>query len=106
MYTRAMPERGVMVQPMQQSDRSFEGLFWVAVRTTGYFCRPTCSARKPLEQNVEFYETAEEAMAEGYRACVCCRPLDALGTAPDWLKPFLAAVGSKSGKGGRMKRSR
>ncbi len=87
-----------MVRAMLASDRAYEGLFYVGVKTTGIFCRPTCSARKPMEKNVEFYRTAEEAMASGFRPCLRCKPLDAVGAAPDWLVPVLKAVDERPGK--------
>src|SRR5690606_33847058 len=73
-------------------DASFEGLFITGVRTTGIFCRPTCSARKPRRENVEFFPRAGDALAAGYRPCKRCQPMDAKGVAPDWLQPLLKAV--------------
>ena len=60
---------------MAARDRSAEGLFVVAVTSTGIFCRPGCPARTPLRRNVRFFATATEAMAEGFRPCRRCRPL-------------------------------
>ena len=51
-----------------------DGVFYYAVRTTGIFCRPTCPARRPLRDNVEFYATPAEAVAAGFRACRRCHP--------------------------------
>lgn len=53
----------------------YEGLFFVGVKTTGVFCRPTCPARKPKFINCEFYKTAQEALVAAYRPCLRCRPL-------------------------------
>ena len=58
-----------------------DGVFYYAVRTTGVFCRPTCTSRRPLRKNVEFFDTAQEALRAGYRACKRCRPVDL--AAPD-----------------------
>ncbi len=55
-------------------DRSFDGQFVGAVRTTGIYCKPSCPARRPLRTNVEFFGTAAEAREAGYRACLRCRP--------------------------------
>lgn len=63
---------------MAARDRSADGLFVAAVRTTGIFCRPGCPARMPRPENVGFYATAAEAMANGYRPCRRCRPLAAI----------------------------
>jgi AraC family transcriptional regulator of adaptative response/methylated-DNA-[protein]-cysteine methyltransferase len=48
--------------------------FFYAVTTTGVFCRPNCSSRRPLEQNVRFFKTSAEAKAAGFRACQKCKP--------------------------------
>jgi AraC family transcriptional regulator, regulatory protein of adaptative response / methylated-DNA-[protein]-cysteine methyltransferase len=50
--------------------------FFYGVATTGVFCRPTCSSRRPLRANVHFFHTAAEALAAGFRACMRCRPAD------------------------------
>ncbi|MGI9604761.1 MAG: Ada metal-binding domain-containing protein, partial [Acidimicrobiales bacterium] len=65
-------------------DRSVEadGVFFYAVTTTKIFCRPVCSARRPLRKNVEFFATPAEAVAAGYRPCRRCRPDQARVTDP------------------------
>ncbi len=60
-------------------DRSYDGVFLTGVRTTGIFCRPTCPARKPRPENVEFFRSSQEALAAGYRACLRCHPMDMPG---------------------------
>ncbi len=57
-------------------DRSFDGRFVGAVKTTRIFCKPSCPVRHPLQKNVVFYATNDEAIAAGYRACMRCRPQD------------------------------
>lgn len=64
-------------------DKRFDGRFYTAVKTTGIFCRPVCPARPPLERNVEYFATAAEAAAAGYRPCLRCRP-DAAPGSPAW----------------------
>ncbi|WP_375393252.1 bifunctional DNA-binding transcriptional regulator/O6-methylguanine-DNA methyltransferase Ada [uncultured Sphingomonas sp.] len=61
-----------------QRDRTADGRFVVAVRTTGIYCKPSCAARHPKRENVSFHATPEAARAAGYRACLRCRP-DAVG---------------------------
>ena len=78
-----------MMQAFLQGDASFDGIFITAVRTTGIFCRPTCSAKKPRPENVHFYSTPGEALLSGYRPCKRCRPLKEAGEAPEWLRPLL-----------------
>jgi AraC family transcriptional regulator of adaptative response / DNA-3-methyladenine glycosylase II len=63
-------------------DRRFDGLFFVAVSTTGVYCRPICSARTPRRDRCRFFRSAAEAERAGYRACLLCRPELAPGGAP------------------------
>jgi AraC family transcriptional regulator, regulatory protein of adaptative response / DNA-3-methyladenine glycosylase II len=55
-------------------DPRFDGRFFVAVSTTGIYCRPICPARTPHREHVTFYPTAAAAQEAGYRACLRCRP--------------------------------
>ncbi len=55
-------------------DGRYDGWFVVAVRSTGVFCRPTCTCRKPRPDRVEFFGSAETALAAGYRPCKRCLP--------------------------------
>ena len=55
-------------------DRAADGDFVVAVKTTGIFCRPSCPARRPRPENVEFFACNADAQAAGYRPCKRCRP--------------------------------
>lgn len=55
-------------------DRSWDGRVIGAVKTTGIYCKPSCPAKRPLRENVEFFECGEEARAAGYRACLRCKP--------------------------------
>lgn len=72
-------------------DASYDGLFFLGVRTTGIFCRPTCPARKPLPKNVEYFPTTRAALVAGYRPCKRCRPLE-LDDQPAWAVDLLADV--------------
>ncbi len=64
-------------------DQRFDGWFYVAVRTTGIYCRPSCASVTPRRQNVVFYPSAAAAQKAGYRACKRCRP-DASPASPEW----------------------
>ncbi len=55
-------------------DPRFDGRIFIAVRTTGIYCRPICPARTPKRENVSFYATASAAQAAGFRPCLRCRP--------------------------------
>lgn len=56
-------------------NKEYEGIFFVGVKTTGVFCRPTCPARKPLFENCAFFTTAQEAILASFRPCKRCCPL-------------------------------
>ena len=94
MNARALPSRTEMVSAYMNGDRSYDGVFFTAVRTTGIFCRPTCPAKKPRPENVDFYPSAREALLAGYRPCLRCRPMEPHGTPPDWLRALLAEIES------------
>lgn len=55
-------------------DKTYDGLFYTAVKTTKIYCRPSCRSRKPKKENVRFYAHREEAQTAGFRACKRCRP--------------------------------
>jgi AraC family transcriptional regulator of adaptative response/methylated-DNA-[protein]-cysteine methyltransferase len=60
----------------ERRDRGWDGKVIGAVKTTGIYCKPSCPARRPKREHVEFFATATEARAAGYRACLRCRPDD------------------------------
>jgi AraC family transcriptional regulator, regulatory protein of adaptative response / DNA-3-methyladenine glycosylase II len=64
-------------------DSRFDGVFFAGVRTTGIYCRPSCSARTPHRENVAFYPSSAAAQRAGFRACKRCRP-DATPGSADW----------------------
>lgn len=79
----------IMYEAAVKKDISFEGVFFTAVKTTGIFCRPTCTARKPKRENVEFFANSKEAMLRGYRPCKVCFPLEKYNKTPDFIKVIL-----------------
>lgn len=87
--------RELMYQALLNKDASFEGQFWVAVKTTHIFCRPSCTAKKPKQENVEFFENTRDAMIRGYRPCKVCRPLELFDSTPEWVKKLLKKVESQ-----------
>lgn len=54
-------------------EEAADGAFYVAVRTTRVFCKPSCAAR-PKRENIRFYSRREECLAGGFRPCLRCRP--------------------------------
>ncbi len=77
---------------MTEKDTSFVGVFFVAVKTTGIFCRPGCPARCPKRENVEFFADPKEALFAGYRPCLRCKPLERIQGTPDWVAKAKALV--------------
>jgi AraC family transcriptional regulator of adaptative response/methylated-DNA-[protein]-cysteine methyltransferase len=89
-----LPPLPEMHRAFLHGDASYDGVFLTGVRTTGIFCRPSCTARKPRPENVEFFATAREAAFSGYRPCKRCRPLDVDGRPPAWVARLLARLDS------------
>jgi AraC family transcriptional regulator of adaptative response/methylated-DNA-[protein]-cysteine methyltransferase len=88
----SLPSTREMERAYQQRDASYDGIFFLAVRTTSIVCRPSCPARKPLPRNVQYFRTMAEALRAGYRPCKRCRPLDTNGRPPSWLRPLLTEM--------------
>ena len=74
----------VYEQARLSRDARFDGRFFVAVTTTGIYCRTICPALLPKARNVRFYPSSAAATEAGYRPCLRCRPESAPGT-PVWL---------------------
>jgi len=95
-----LPPSDTMYRALVNRDSSFEGIFFVGVRTTGIFCRPTCSAKKPARINVDFFATLSEALHGGYRPCLRCRPMDPNQRPPKLIERLRAEV--EKAPGGRL----
>jgi AraC family transcriptional regulator of adaptative response/methylated-DNA-[protein]-cysteine methyltransferase len=95
-----LPPSDTMYRALVNRDSSFEGIFFVGVRTTGIFCRPTCSAKKPARVNVDFFATPSEALHGGYRPCLRCRPMDPGERPPKLIEQLRAEV--ERAPGGRL----
>jgi len=78
-----LPDSDICYRAVQARDPRFDGWFFIAVRTTGIYCRPSCPAITPLRHNVEFHPSAAAAQRAGFRACKRCRP-DASPGSPEW----------------------
>ncbi len=89
---QTLPPPAEMRRAFFAGDASYDGVFFTGVRTTGIFCRPSCAARKPRPENIEFFATPREAMFSGYRPCKRCKPLEADGRPPAWVERLLARV--------------
>jgi len=95
-----LPSFEAMYRALVNRDPSFEGIFFVGVRTTGIFCRPTCTAKKPARENVDFFATPSEALHGGYRPCLRCHPMDPGKRPPKLIERLRAEV--ERAPGGRV----
>jgi AraC family transcriptional regulator of adaptative response/methylated-DNA-[protein]-cysteine methyltransferase len=71
---------------------NYDGIFYVGVRTTGVFCRPTCPSRPPKRPHCEFFTDARQAVLASYRPCQRCRPLSHPNETSEIVRHLLAAV--------------
>lgn len=72
MNSKTMTER--QWRAIKDCDKSYDGIFFYALKSTKTVCRPSCTARTPNPKNVEIYDSVEEAAKYGYRPCQRCRP--------------------------------
>lgn len=94
-------------QALVARDGRFDGLFFVGVVTTGIYCRPVCRARTPGRERAQFFRSAAEAEAAGFRACFRCRPELAPGRAPvDAVSHLVSAAVRTLEEGGTSARER
>ncbi len=84
-----MKKDDIFYDALVAKDPSFEGTFFAGIKTTGIFCRPTCTARKPKRENVEFFTSAKDAILKGYRACKVCHPMEKAGSTPEYVDRVL-----------------
>lgn len=82
----------IMYEALINKDSQYEGLFFIAVKTTSIFCRPTCTAKKPKRENVEFFKTTQEALSNGYRPCRICTPMELKGDLPGYVKQIMSEL--------------
>jgi len=69
-------------QAVKANDARFDGAFVLGVKTTGIYCRPSCRARLPKRENVDFYVSPQVAEKQGFRACKRCDPKHVNGVDP------------------------
>jgi AraC family transcriptional regulator of adaptative response/methylated-DNA-[protein]-cysteine methyltransferase len=87
-----LPPKEQMYTALINRNSKYEGIFVVGVQTTGIFCRPTCPARKPKIENVEFFSSSKQALDSGYRPCKRCNPLQSKDKTPQWVETILKEV--------------
>jgi AraC family transcriptional regulator of adaptative response / DNA-3-methyladenine glycosylase II len=69
-----LPAHPICEQARLSRDARFDGLFFIAVTSTGIYCRPVCPAPAPRPQNIRYFANAAAAEQEGFRPCLRCRP--------------------------------
>src|SRR5262245_30675053 len=77
-----------MANAWRRRDASYDGIFFLGVRTTGIFCRPSCPSQPKLD-HIEFFRSAGEAVRAGYRPCRRCAPELASGQPPSWVASLM-----------------
>ena len=78
-----------MCEYTRTNNSYYNGKFFLAVKTTKIFCIPSCKAKFPLPENVEFYETKDEALNAGYRGCKRCYSANWPFNDPNWLNDIV-----------------
>lgn len=101
MITEALKQE--FYQALIDKNAHYEGVFFVGVKTTGVFCRPTCGARKPKFENCEFHRTAQEALLASFRPCMRCRPLSDPNQVSDLVRALVDAVEADPSKHWRIR---
>jgi AraC family transcriptional regulator of adaptative response/methylated-DNA-[protein]-cysteine methyltransferase len=89
---QSLPTPRTMYRALARRDAAYEGVFFTGVKTTGIFCRPTCRAKRPKPENVEFFPSINEALHGGYRPCRLCRPMDSTKPVPPLVERLRRAV--------------
>ena len=74
-----------MLSAAKTCDASYDGKFWLGVLSTKIYCLPSCKARFPLEKNVIFFSTREEAVRNDFRGCMRCKSEFYPYVEPQWL---------------------
>lgn len=69
-----MSDFAASYEALRRRDIAMDGIVFVAVKTTGIYCRPVCPAKTPLAHNVKFFRSAAAAEQNGFRPCLRCRP--------------------------------
>lgn len=87
-----LPDQDKLYDALLARDASYEGRAYVGVTSTGIFCRLTCPARKPKRENCRFFASVAECMADGFRPCKRCHPLQPAAEADPAVRTLLDAL--------------
>jgi len=61
-------------EAIRTRDVTYDGVFWYGVKSTGIFCVPSCKSKLPFRENIEYFDSSQDALDAGYRVCKRCRP--------------------------------
>ncbi len=87
-----LPDHDTLYQALLDRNANYDGQAYVGVKTTGIFCRLTCSARKPKRGNCTFYASVGECIEAGFRACKKCHPLKPTASADPAIGTLLKVL--------------
>ncbi len=92
-----LPDAAVLYTALTNRDPAYEGRAFVAVTSTGIFCRLTCPARKPNPENCRWFGTVAECLEAGFRPCRRCHPLGPQAQGDPVARDLLAALEADPG---------
>lgn len=87
-----LPDHDTLYKALLARDAAYDGQVYVGVGSTGVFCRLTCHARKPKQENCRFFCSVGECLTAGYRACRKCHPLGPAAEADPAIGRLLQAL--------------
>ncbi len=87
-----LPSDDELYAALLTRDCSYEGQAWVAVTTTGVFCRLSCPARKPRRENSQFFASPRACIEAGFRPCKRCQPLTDAGAIEPRVSQLVEAM--------------
>lgn len=93
-----LPDIDTLYEAYLARDAAYEGRVYVAVSSTGVFCRLTCPARKPKRENCHFFESVAECITAGYRPCKRCSPLEPAAEGDPAIRALIRALEAHPGR--------
>lgn len=84
-----LPSQEIMYKAFLEKKSSFAGDFVAGVKTTGSFCSPSCTHKKPKRESIEFFSSAKDALDAGFMPCNRCNPMQSMDEMPGWIEKIL-----------------
>jgi AraC family transcriptional regulator of adaptative response/methylated-DNA-[protein]-cysteine methyltransferase len=94
----ALGDARALYEALLRRDASFDGSIYYGITSTGIFCRPICTARKPKFENTRYFSSVKSAMEAGFRSCKICRPMETRGLIPKGYRDLLRAISDGTGE--------